>query len=124
MQLAMKPLDKVSQPPSLSIATTSVADFNWTPEWLPVGVEEVSRSQRPLPGVTGLTESRLYSDGLFSFSVNISPVGENHPDQNASLGRRTIHTEVRNNREITVIGELPLATAKRIADNVLFKAQP
>ncbi|ACT05936.1 sigma E regulatory protein, MucB/RseB [Dickeya chrysanthemi Ech1591] len=124
VQLDMKPLDKGSQPPSLSIPSTSHADFNWMPEWLPVGVQEVSRSQRQLPGVTGLAESRLYSDGLFSFSVNISPVGENHPDQNASLGRRTIHTEVRDNREITVIGELPLATAKRIADNVLFKAQP
>ncbi|MGM3175919.1 sigma-E factor regulatory protein RseB [Dickeya lacustris] len=120
---AMKPMDKVGSPPLLSVPVNSTADFNWVAEWLPVGMEEVSRSQRPLPGVTGLAESRFYSDGLFSFSVNVSPLGENHPDQNASLGRKSIHTEVRDNREITVIGELPLVTAKRIADNVIFKVQ-
>lgn len=120
----MKPMDKINPPPLLSVPVNSAGDFSWVSEWLPVGMAEVSRSQRPLPGATGLAESRFYSDGLFSFSVNVSPLGESHPDQNASLGRKTIHTEVRDNREITVIGELPLATAKRIADNVIFKAQP
>ncbi|HBQ80545.1 MAG TPA: sigma-E factor regulatory protein RseB, partial [Erwinia persicina] len=37
-------------------------------------------------------------------------------------GRRTVLTEVRNNAEITVVGELPPATAKRIADGVVLGA--
>ncbi|ACS86566.1 sigma-E factor regulatory protein RseB [Musicola paradisiaca] len=122
VQSAVKPLDSLSLPPPVNIPAGTTANFSWISEWLPAGVEEISRSQRTLPGVNGVVESRLYSDGLFSFSVNISPVGEKHPDQNALLGRKAIHTEVRNEHEITVIGELPLATARRIADNVIFKA--
>lgn len=120
---SMQALDKVSVPPLLSVPSAPSADFGWSVEWLPAGVQEVSHSQHPLPGSRTPVESRLYSDGLFSFSVNVTPLDEKHPEQNAILGRRTIHTAIRDNREITVIGELPLATAKRIADNLVFKGQ-
>ncbi|MFP1909939.1 sigma-E factor regulatory protein RseB [Lonsdalea quercina] len=122
VQSEMKSLDRMSLPPLLSVPTAASADFAWSTQWLPNGVEEISRSQRPLPSGGVPVESRLYSDGLFSFSVNVSPVGDTHPDQNALLGRRMIHSVVREKHEITVIGELPLATAKRIADSVTFKA--
>ena len=39
-------------------------------------------------------------------------------------GRRTIQTEVRSGNEITIVGELPPATAKRIADSISFKVSP
>ncbi len=35
-------------------------------------------------------------------------------------GRRTVSTSVRDNAEITIVGELPPQTAKRIAENIKF----
>ncbi|MDV3384171.1 MucB/RseB C-terminal domain-containing protein [Klebsiella pneumoniae] len=40
----------------------------------------------------------------------------------AHLSRRTVSTTVRDNAEITVVGELPPQTAKRISDSIKFKA--
>ena len=37
-------------------------------------------------------------------------------------GRRTVSTSVRDNAEITIVGELPPETAKRIAENIKFGA--
>lgn len=65
-----------------------------------------------------------FSDGLFSFSVNISPAGSGAGQQYYRQGRRTIQTAVRNGREIIIVGELPPTTAKRIADNISFRVSP
>lgn len=55
-------------------------------------------------------ESRLYSDGLFSFSININRATANSSDQLLRTGRRTVATTVRDNAEITIVGELPPQT--------------
>ena len=83
---------------------------------------EVSSSQRRLPTFDGPVESRLYSDGLFSFSININRATAARSDQLLRTGRRTVSTTVRDNAEITVVGELPPQTAKRISDSIKFKA--
>ncbi|CNH60355.1 periplasmic negative regulator of sigmaE [Yersinia aldovae] len=114
---------KLSMPPLLALPAKNKVDFTWTPRWLPEGVTEVSRSRRTLPNMDAPTESRLYSDGLFSFSVNINPAGKDVPsEQSLRQGRRTVQTEARNNVEITVVGELPPSTAKRIADSVVMES--
>ncbi|MDF7729134.1 MucB/RseB C-terminal domain-containing protein, partial [Enterobacter hormaechei subsp. steigerwaltii] len=43
-------------------------------------------------------------------------------DQMLRTGRRTVSTSVRDNAEITIVGELPPQTAKRIAENIKFGA--
>ncbi|MFC3396453.1 sigma-E factor regulatory protein RseB [Brenneria rubrifaciens] len=120
---ALRPLDKVDLPPSLPAPTPENDNFAWSAEWLPVGMKEISHSRRILPGSNLPIEMRLYSDGLFSFSINVSPVPEVRPEQAIRNGRRSIYTEIRNNNEITVVGEIPPDTAKRIADNIIQKAQ-
>ena len=114
---------KLSLPPLLALPAKNKVDFAWAPRWLPEGVTEVSRSRRTLPNMDTPTESRLYSDGLFSFSVNVNPAGKDAPsEQSLRQGRRTVHTEARNNVEITVVGELPPSTAKRIADSIVLES--
>ncbi|SUH35675.1 SoxR reducing system protein RseC [Salmonella enterica subsp. enterica] len=44
-------------------------------------------------------ESRLYSDGLFSFSVNVNRATQNSSDQMLRTGRRTVYSSVRDNAE-------------------------
>ncbi|MEJ8322663.1 sigma-E factor regulatory protein RseB [Kosakonia sacchari] len=119
---SMQTLAKASLPPLLSLPAGDKVVFNWEPAWLPQGVSEVSSSRRQLPTMDMPVESRLYSDGLFSFSVNVNRANQNSADQMLRTGRRTVSTTVRDNAEITVVGELPPQTAKRIADSLKFKA--
>lgn len=117
---ALTGLEKATLPPVLSVPEGEKATFTWQPKWLPDGVTEVARSRRNLPNVPVAVESRLYSDGLFSFSVNVNATTSGPSEQLVRQGRRTVQTEVRNANEITVVGELPPATAKRIADSIVF----
>ena len=122
-RLCMQTLAKANLPPLLSVPVGEKAKFSWTPTWLPQGFSEVSSSRRPLPTMDNMPiESRLYSDGLFSFSVNVNRATPSSTDQMLRTGRRTVSTSVRDNAEITIVGELPPQTAKRIAENIKFGA--
>ncbi|SNY71225.1 sigma-E factor regulatory protein RseB [Enterobacter sp. CC120223-11] len=118
----MQTLATASLPPLLSVPTGDKANFNWQPGWLPQGFAEVAGSRRSLPTIETPVESRLYSDGLFSFSVNVNRAAANSSEQVLRTGRRTVSTSVRDNAEITIVGELPPQTAKRVADSIKFKA--
>jgi len=120
---AFNGIEKANLPPLLSIPESSTAQFNWSPKWLPEGVKEVSRSKRNLPNLPVSIESRLFSDGVFSFSINVNPTNNVTSEQIVRQGRRTVQTEVRNGNEITVVGELPPSTAKRISDSIVFSGQ-
>lgn len=119
---SMQTLAKANLPPLLSVPAGDAVQFNWAPAWLPQGFNEVASSRRKLPTVDMPVESRLYSDGLFSFSVNVNRANQNSSDQLLRTGRRTVSTMVRDNAEITIVGELPPPTAKRIADSIKFRA--
>ncbi|QDY42735.1 sigma-E factor regulatory protein RseB [Candidatus Pantoea soli] len=114
----MQGLEKANLPPSLSLPAGDKVQLSWQPGWLPAGMKLISQSRRDIPAMNKTVESRLYSDGLFSFAINITPAEKNSAPQSLRTGRRTVQTEVRDNREITVVGELPPATAKRIADSI------
>lgn len=118
----MESLAKANLPPLLSVPAGEKIDFNWSATWLPQGFSEVSSSRRKLPTIDMPVESRLFSDGLFSFSINVNRASQNSSDQMLRTGRRTVSTTVRDNAEITVVGELPPQTAKRIADSLKFRA--
>lgn len=121
VQNIMQGLLKVNLPPLLSLPASEKVNLSWNTGWLPAGVNEVARNRRKLPNVSVPVESRLYSDGLFSFSVNVSPSGAGAGQQFYRQGRRTIQSIVRNGHEIIIVGELPPSTAKRIADSITFK---
>lgn len=110
-------------PPLLPQNPKDKSKFIWENSWLPEGFTEVSNSRRNLSNITAPIESRLFSDGLFSFSVNIMSIEHENPSQYLHEGRKTIYTEVRQGHEIVVVGEIPQSTAKRIASSVVFAAQ-
>ncbi|QHM72093.1 sigma-E factor regulatory protein RseB [Mixta intestinalis] len=114
----MQGLEKANLPPSLSVPENQKVLFSWRPTWLPAGMKEIAQSRRALPAINKPVESRFYSDGLFSFSINVSPADKSSVTQLLRTGRRTVQTASRNNAEITIVGELPPATAKRIADSI------
>jgi sigma-E factor negative regulatory protein RseB len=119
----MQGLEKASLPPSLSVPNGDKVTLSWKPSWLPAGMALVSQNRRTIPAINKTMESRLYSDGLFSFAINVTPADKSSTAQTLRTGRRTVQTELRNNSEITVVGELPPATAKRIADSIDLGSQ-
>ncbi|RPE02319.1 sigma-E factor regulatory protein RseB [Candidatus Pantoea deserta] len=119
----MQGLQKANLPPTLSVPEGEKVSLSWQPTWVPAGMSLVSQNRRAIPTMNKTVESRLYSDGLFSFAINITPADKNSVTQTLRTGRRTVQTEVRNNSEITVVGELPPATAKRIADSIDLGSQ-
>jgi len=119
----MQGLEKANLPPSLSVPKGDAVTLNWQPGWIPAGMTLVSQNRRTLPALNKNMESRLYSDGLFSFAINITPADKSSTTQTLRTGRRTVQTVVRNNSEIAVVGELPPSTAKRIADSIDLGSQ-
>jgi sigma-E factor negative regulatory protein RseB len=103
---SMQTLANANLPPLLSVPQGDSVAFNWLPSWLPQGlVKSPAVVASFLPNMP--VESRLYSDGLFSFSVNVNRANQNSADQMLRTGRRTVSTTIRDNAEITIVGELP-----------------
>lgn len=120
----MQGLSEAKLPPLLLIPTAEKKTFNWKPNWLPAGMTLLSQSHRYLPALGKMVESQFYSDGLFSFSINITSADKNSAMQLLHTGRHTVQIVVRNNVEITVVGEIPPLTSKRIIDGIVLRTTP
>mgnify|MGYP003682970693 CR=1 FL=1 len=89
---------------------------HWAPEWLPEGFVESRRVAR-FEG-QGQVSTRAYTDGLASFTVFHEPQSE---PMNANVSAHGATVAVHRNipgAMVTVVGEIPMATAERIADSV------
>nr|MBA2817233.1 Sigma-E factor regulatory protein RseB precursor [Candidatus Pantoea persica] len=82
-------LQKANLPPAISVPEGEKVQLSWQPGWVPSGMMLVSQSRRDIPAMNKTVESRLYSDGLFSFAINISPANKSSVTQ--TLRTRTPH---------------------------------
>ena len=92
----------------------------WHSDWLPPGFEQVSRRVHRDPRTKSEVTSLLYDDGLTRFSVFIEPLqGAAVPDARVQLGPTAAVTRhlstPQGDMMATVVGEIPLGTAERIA---------
>ncbi|MCW2255381.1 sigma-E factor negative regulatory protein RseB [Providencia alcalifaciens] len=118
---SLENLSKINLPPLLVSPQNNNPSFKWQVGFLPPGFEEISRSERKL-SENDLVESALFSDGLFTFSVNVTKAEQGALlDQPIQNGRRTIYTMTQKQNVITIIGELPLATAQQVAASIRFR---
>ena len=89
---------------------------HWVPEWLPEGFVESQRVAR-FQG-QGQVTTRAYTDGLASFTVfhepRQKPISENSSMRGATVA---VHRNLPG-AMVTVVGEIPMATAERIAASV------
>lgn len=92
----------------------------WHSDWLPPGFELSSSAARNDPESKAVVTSLMYDDGLARFSVFIEPVsGADATDIRTQLGptvavsRRL--TTPKGDAMVTVVGEIPIGTAERIA---------
>lgn len=92
----------------------------WLPEWLPAGFDQTSFQQQDGSSVL------MYTDGLAAFSLFVDPVqGDVIPDMSNRWGATSavVRHQGRDGvtYRITLVGELPMATAKRIAWSVVYR---
>lgn len=91
----------------------------WKPGWLPEGFEKMSSSIHRLAVTQELVDYQLYSDGLTNISIYVSKaLGSGTPQAHVEQGPTMLYTFTRQGVEIAVVGQIPLNTAKRIANNL------
>lgn len=113
-------LNKVSMPPLLREHKADINKPTWRIGWLPQGFEQIRHTQETLDNE--VIDSALYSDGLFTFTLFINNAGSNNPPENTwRQGAYTIYSEVIDGKEVTFIGQLPIAAAKRIVQEIKFQ---
>ena len=106
---------------------TSAAS-RWRVGWLPKGFSMAAHNVRPAVGGAAGLQTMFYGDGLAALSVFIEPMpsGANvaEPAQIMREGATvalsvTAHNGARQGYLVTVVGEVPRATAERVARSVL-----
>ncbi|PYC13548.1 MucB/RseB C-terminal domain-containing protein [Pseudomonas mosselii] len=99
---------------------TAETVVGWRSDWLPPGFELVNSSVRRDPERKSTVSSLMYDDGLARFSVFLEPIGnEAGIDTRAQLGPTVAVSRRLNTPKgkvmVTVVGEIPLGTAERVA---------
>lgn len=120
----MAGFDDVKLPEVLSLPKSKVSETFWTVSWKPDGFESVNLNRYRMINTERVVENQMFSDGLFSFSVYVSERDEHSlQGQLIRQGRRTLHSLVKDGREVSIVGDIPPETAKRIAQSVVFNKQ-
>ncbi len=116
-------LRNVPFPPLLTEKTENTQQITaWNTSWLPEGFGQIKESVETEDNSDNLIESRLYSDGLFSFTLYVSDkILPNEQENVWKQGANTIYSENIGDKEVTLIGQIPVSTAKRIVQDIQFK---
>ncbi|WP_081297189.1 MucB/RseB C-terminal domain-containing protein [Gilliamella sp. Bif1-4] len=117
-----KQLDYINSrtyPILLSIEKQNNAFDQWRLAWLPKGFKEVATYN--LNFYSSDIATKLFSDGVFSFTVNISSEQAKQSNQIIQQGGRTIYSTNLGHKNIIIIGNLPRTTVERIVQNIVQK---
>ncbi|WP_067518279.1 MucB/RseB C-terminal domain-containing protein [Endozoicomonas ascidiicola] len=101
----------------------TVAQFSWESGWLPDGFVLDNEAVRASPVSDHEVTSRVYSDGIASFSVFVEEDDSRVLSQaSEKIGAMAAVSKVyRDNNQyyhVTVVGDIPLGTAERVAVSV------
>ncbi|MCW8833735.1 MAG: MucB/RseB C-terminal domain-containing protein [Colwellia sp.] len=108
----------------LSAKNTST-DFAWQVNWLPSGFKEIKSDRHRINGSKQAVEFMLFNDGLIDISVYVNPSAEKkRAIEYANDGATLVLNQVVNNVEVSVVGKIPLASAKKIVNSVSFTHKP
>jgi sigma-E factor negative regulatory protein RseB len=96
--------------------------MRWVPNWVPKGFDSVSQSEMPSSG-----EVQTYSDGMSAFSLFVDMVkGKPMPDMSQRWGATSAvvrHLQKDGERvRVTVVGEIPMTTAREVAYSVRYQS--
>jgi sigma-E factor negative regulatory protein RseB len=104
------------------VSLSKVAELpqSWKAGWVPPGFELNQALQRTSPASSEPVACLLYGDGLARFTVFLEPLrGAGAEDARSQLGPTAVVSRRMNTTDgdmmVTVVGEIPLGTAERVA---------
>lgn len=98
--------------------STAVSSQKWAPQWLPKGFKLIKEKSQL---ENGNVVSQLYSDGLFSFALYVADkIADDNKENLWYQHVNTIYTKNIGEKEVTLIGQVPANTAKRIVQDIKF----
>jgi len=101
--------------------TSNLQPSLWKVDWLPAGFNVIKDDQHKLVMYENEPVSYIMlNDGIVSVSIYISAKKTALAQQQKTIqrGATVLYTDQKNNFEINVIGEIPVATAKRLIDSI------
>jgi sigma-E factor negative regulatory protein RseB len=118
-------LQTTELPKVVDVTTQQKAtDLAWQVNWLPTGFESIKSDRHRISTNKQAVEFMLFNDGLVDISVYVNPSQEkNRALEFGNDGATLVLSQVVNNIEVSVVGKIPLETAKEIANSVSFNAK-
>lgn len=92
---------------------------NWQVTWLPKSFKEIAAYNINFYRTD--IDTRLFSDGIFSFTVNVSERSSDSVSHILEQGARTIYSTNLDNMNVVIIGNLPVETMEKIALSIKLK---
>lgn len=112
-------LQKDNLPRVIDVINPPQRKHEWRVAFLPVGMKPVKQDIHQLAITGQVAEYSLYSDGLVNVSVYIqAATGVFQEDVNLSNGANTVHSRTDGKVQVTVVGDIPLVTAQRMAKSI------
>ena len=96
------------------------AETGWTVARMPAGFHKVAELKRTLPGRPQPVSQIVYTDGLASLSVFVEPAstGSRPAEASSKDGTTSFYVRPTGDHVVTVLGEVPLATAEMVGRSV------
>lgn len=117
-QIEQMEFTEVVQAPNNS----EIAEHQWHVSWLPAGFYEIHANNHRILHTEQPTEFKLFSDGLVNISVYVTAIGdEKRLSGFAQDGATLVYNDVYKGFEVSIVGNIPPATAKEIADSITSK---
>ena len=122
----LKQLQATELPKVIDItANQKTIDLAWQVNWLPDGFKAVKSNRHRINNNKQAVEFMLFNDGLVDISVYVNPSkSKQRAIEFASDGATLVLNQVINNIEVSVVGKIPLETAKKIVSSVSFTRKP
>ena len=117
------------QPANKQVLTAPVeadTSMRWATRWLPAGFKMATADLRRKPASGQNVRSLMYTDGLAAFSIFIEPMPERGAASMVSQNGATVAVTHRVDGKtgyflVTLVGEIPIATAQEIIASVHLK---
>jgi sigma-E factor negative regulatory protein RseB len=99
------------------------ADTGWSVKSPPAGFRKVAELRRSISGRQSPVSHLVLSDGLASVSVFVEPllVGHSVVESMTSTGCSSIFVSTHGENMVTVLGEVPAATAQAVGKGLVFR---
>ncbi|RKF18602.1 transcriptional regulator [Alginatibacterium sediminis] len=97
-------------------------DLDWELTWMPEGMVILTDPGQRISSVEDSVDHQRMSDGLFDISVYVNKLDDKAriKPQLVRQGATTLHIQLIQGREVTVVGEVPPETASKIANSIRF----